>query len=148
MNFLYFLLNKICVSPTNVIYSISTPWCRLPTGRHCHAAISRHTSFSLKQDKLAAFASSFNNILSHRLPSRVETRVLNSHHHGRPPSPGRPTHTLHYYKKIILTFVTLSITQSYLHFIFSLAKASHHQSSTHYRCSFSPLFHIHRPSTQ
>jgi hypothetical protein len=52
-----------------------------------------HAYFPLNQDELTAFASSFGNASSCRLPSRVETEVLNSHHHNLSPSPDRLTST-------------------------------------------------------
>jgi hypothetical protein len=74
--------------------------------------------------EVAVSASSFGNALIHRLPSRAETEALNPHHRRRSPSPYRPIPTLHCYKKIISTLVTLLITQPRLHFVSSLAE--HH----------------------
>jgi hypothetical protein len=88
---------------------------------------------------------------SHRftLPShRTETEALNPHDHSRPPSPNRPTHILHCYKKIISILVTFPTTQSRLHFASSLARAPRYRSSTRHCCFLSPLSHVYRPSTQ
>jgi hypothetical protein len=74
--------------------------------------------------ELAVSASSFGNALFHRLSSRAETEALNPHHRRQSPSPYRPISTLHCYKKIISTLVTLFITQPRLHFASSLAE--HH----------------------
>jgi hypothetical protein len=109
---------------------------------------SCHTSFPLSQDELAASASSSGNTLSHRLPSRAETKALNLHHHLRSPSPDRSTPTLRCYKKIISTLATLPTTQPCLHFASSLAIALCHWSSTRHRRSLSPLSHVYRPSVQ
>jgi hypothetical protein len=97
--------------------------------RHHTTALS-HTSLPLSQVELAASTSSFGNALSHRLPSRAETKALNSHHRRRLPSLDRPTPTLHYYKMIISTLVTLITTQLRLHSTSSLARAPRHRSST------------------
>jgi hypothetical protein len=107
-----------------------------------------HASLPLNQDELTASALSSGNASSHHLLSRAETEPLNLHHHSRSPSQDRLTPTLHYYKKIISTVVTLPTTQSHLHFASSLARASHHQNSTQHRLSLSPLSHTHHPSTQ
>jgi hypothetical protein len=138
----------ICVSPTSIVSSLSPPYYHLSSDRHRHAAVPCHASFPLSQDELAASTSSSDNNSSHRLPSLVKTEALNPHHHRRPPSPDRPTPTLHYYKRVISTLATLPITQPRLHFSSSVARASHHWSSTRYHRSLSPRSHIHRPSTQ
>jgi hypothetical protein len=122
-------------------------WCRLSFGRHCHAVAPYHASFPLSQDKLAGSTSSFDNVSSIRLPSRVETGALNPHHHSKSPSPDRLTPTLHYYKKIISILLTLTTTQSRLYFVSSLARAPRHWSFTH-RHSLSPLFHTYHPFVQ
>jgi hypothetical protein len=82
-----------------------------------------HASFPWSQDQLTNYTSSFGNASSRRLPSWVKIEALNLHHHRQPPSPNRPTLTLHCYKKVISTLITLSITQSRLHFTSTLAKA-------------------------
>jgi hypothetical protein len=43
------------------------------------------------------------------------------------------TPTLHYYKNVISTLTTISITQPRLHFVSSLARAPCHRSSTRRR---------------
>jgi hypothetical protein len=48
---------------------------------------------------------------------------LNLHFRHWPPSPDHPISTIHYYKKIISTLVTLSTTQLCLYFASSLARA-------------------------
>jgi hypothetical protein len=104
-----------------------------------------HTSFPLSQDELVASASSSSNFSFRRLPSRAETKALNLHHHRRLPFPNLPTPTLHNCKKSISTLITLPTTQLCLHLAFSLARASHHQSSARHHCSLSQLSHVHRP---
>jgi hypothetical protein len=131
--------SKIRVSPIGIVSSIFPPRCCLSSDWCCHAVAPCHISFPWSQDKLAASASSSGNTLSHRLPSRVQTEELNLHHHHYPPSLDHPTSTLHYYKKVISTLVTLPTTQSRLHFAFSLAKAPRHRSSTCRYHSLSPL---------
>jgi hypothetical protein len=83
----------------------------------------RHITL-LSHGELVASASSFGNALSRRLSSRAKIEALNTHHHCRSSSPYRPIPTLHYYKKIISTLVTLLITQPHLHFASSVAE--HH----------------------
>jgi hypothetical protein len=139
---------RIHVSPTGIVSSLSPLRCRLSSGRRRHTAAPCHVSFPLNQDKLTTSTSSSDNVLSHCLPSQAETKVLNSHHHRRPPSPDRLTPTLHYYKKILSTLVTLLTTQLRLYFASSLVRAPRHRSSTCYHHFFSPLSHTHRPSVQ
>jgi hypothetical protein len=105
--FFIFRLSKIHVSPTGVVYSLSPPRCRLSTDRCRHATVPCHTSFPLNQDELAGSALSYDNALSHRIPSRAKTKSFNSHHHNRPPSSDCSTPTLYCYKKIISILVTL-----------------------------------------
>jgi hypothetical protein len=97
------------------------------------------------QDKFATSALSFNNASSRCLPSHVKTEVLNLHHYRQPPSPYRPTLTLHCYKKVISTLSTLSITQPRFYFTSSLIRAPYHRSYTHRRHSLSPPSHTHHP---
>jgi hypothetical protein len=104
--FFIFRPNKIRVSSTGVISSLSPPQCRLSFDRRRHAAALCHASFSLNQDELAASASFSGNTLSCRLLSRAEIEALNSQHCRRLPSPDRPTLTLYCYKKIISTLTT------------------------------------------
>jgi hypothetical protein len=146
MNFLYFLIRKIHISLTDVVSSISPPWCHFSSDRHRHTATPCHTSFPLSQDELTASTLSSNNALSHRLPLRAETKTLNLQHRLRLLSSIRPTHILHCYKNTISTLVTLSITQLRFHFTSFSARAPRHQSSTCRRHSLSPLSHAHRPS--
>jgi hypothetical protein len=68
-------------------------------------------------------------------PSRAETETLNL---LWLPSLNRPTPTLHCYKKIISTLVTLLTTQSYLHFTSSLTRVQRHQSFTR---RLTPIIH-------
>jgi hypothetical protein len=146
--FFIFRPNKIHISPTGVVSSLSPPWCRFSTGRRCHTTVLYHASFSWSQDKLAASASSSDNVSTCRLPSRAETEVLNSHHRHRPPFPNSLTPTLHCYKKVISILATAPTTQSCLHFASSLGRAPRHQSSTTLHHSLSLSSHAHRPSTQ
>jgi hypothetical protein len=145
VNFSYFWPNKIHVNPTSVISSLFPPRCRLSSGGRRHAVVPCHASFPLSQDELAASASSFGNASSRCLASRVEIESLNLHHRCRTPSPDRPTPTLHFYKKIISTLITFPTTQLHLHFIFSLARAPHHQSFTCHHRSLSPWSHTNCP---
>jgi hypothetical protein len=135
MDFLYFWPSKIRVTPTHVVSSLSPSQCCLSSGWRRHTTAPCHTSFSLSQNELAAAASSFNNTCSWRLPSPAETEALNPHHHHRPPSPDRLTPTLHYYKNVISTLVTIPTIQPHLHFVRSLARVTHHRSSTHHHHS-------------
>jgi hypothetical protein len=102
----------------------------------------------LSQDEFTPFASSYGNASSYHLPSRAKIESLNLHHRYWPPSLDSSTPTLHYYKKVISTLVTLPTTQSRLHFASTLARAPHHRSSTHRHRSFSPSSHMHHPSAQ
>jgi hypothetical protein len=138
----------IRVNPTSIVSFLFPPWCCLSSCRRHHAATSCHASFSWSQDKLAASASSSGNTSSRRFPSRAKIEALNLHHRHRPPSPYCLTPTIHYYKKIISTLVTLPTTQPHLHFSSSLARAPRHRSSTRSYRSLSPLSHVHHPSTQ
>jgi hypothetical protein len=88
-----------------------------------------HTYFPLSQHELAASASFFDNVLSRRLPSQVKIKALNPH----PTLLESSDSHCHCYKKIISTLSILPTTQSRLYFTSSLAKASHHQSSTRHR---------------
>jgi hypothetical protein len=145
--FFIFWSTKISVNPTCIFSSLS-PQCRLSPVRRRHTVAPCHTYFPLSQYELAASASSSDNALSHRLPSRTKTEALNLYHRCRLPSLDHPTLTLHCYKKIISNLVTLLTTQSHLHFAFYLAKASCHWSSTHRRHSLSLLSDVYRPSAQ
>jgi hypothetical protein len=144
--FFIFRSCKIRVNPTGIVSSFSSVRCRLSSGRHCHAAAPRHTSFLWSKNELAASASSSGNTSSHRFPSWAENKALNPHRHCRPPSSNHPTPTLHCYKKVISILTTLPTTQPRLHFDSSLARASRNQSSTHHRRSLLSSSHAHRPS--
>jgi hypothetical protein len=139
MNFFIFWLNKIRISLTGGVSSLSLPWCRLSSSQRRHAATSCHAFFSLSQDELAKSASSSDNVLSRHLSSRDKTKTLNLHHRRRLPPPDCPTPTLDCYRKIILTLIALYITQLCLHFVSSVVRALRHRSSTRRRGSFSPL---------
>jgi hypothetical protein len=147
-DFFHFLASKIRVNPTDIVSSLFPPRCFLSSGRCHHAVISCHTSLLWSQDELAASASSFDNTLSHHIPSQAKTKALNPHHRRWPPSPNSPALTIHCYKKVISTLDTLHITQMCLHFTSSLARAPWHQSSTCHRHSLSSSSHVHRPSAQ
>jgi hypothetical protein len=67
--FIIFRFSKIRVSSTDIVSSTSPTRCRLFSGRCRHAVALCHTFFSWSQDELVAFASSFNNASSRRLPS-------------------------------------------------------------------------------
>jgi hypothetical protein len=146
--FFIFWPRKIRISLTGIISTLFPPRCCLSSGRRYHTATSCHTSFLLSKDELAASASSFGNALSCCLISLAKTEVLNLHHRRRLPSPDRPTITLHCYKKIISTLVTLPTTQPCLHFASSLASASCHRSSICHCRFLSPLSHGYCPSAQ
>jgi hypothetical protein len=90
----------------------------------------------------------FGNALSCCLPSWVETEALYLHDWRRLTSLNCLTPTLHCYKKIISTLITLPTTQSRLHFTSFLARALHHRSSFCCHHFLSPLSHTHRPSAQ
>jgi hypothetical protein len=97
---------------------------------------------------IAASASFSGNASSCRLTSRAKIKVLNLHHRRGSPSSDRLIHTLHCYKKVISTLITLPITQSCLYSASSLARAPHHRSYTHCHRFLSPSSHTHRPSAQ
>jgi hypothetical protein len=80
------------------------------------------------------------------LPLNLLVTLL--HHRRWTPSSDRQPSTLHYYKKVFSTLATLPITQPCIYFASSLARASHHRSSTCRRRSLSPLSYIYRPSAQ
>jgi hypothetical protein len=134
--FFYFWHNKIHISPTNVVSSLSPSQCHLSSSQYCHAATSCHAYFPLSQDEITTSTSYFGNTSSSRQPSRAETKALNQHHCHMLPSPDRSTLNLHCYKKIISAFTTLPTTQPCLYCTSSRARASHHQSSTHRRRFF------------
>jgi hypothetical protein len=117
-------------SPTTGVSSLSSPRCRLSSDRHRHAATSCHTSFPLSQDELTASVSSFTNALSHYLPSRAKTEVLNSHHHAQATLLRSSNFHLYCYKKIISILITLPTTQLRLCFTSSITRSSRHRSST------------------
>jgi hypothetical protein len=71
------------------------------------------------------------------LHSRAKIKALNSHHRHRPPSLDRLTPTLHCYKKVISTLVTLLTTQSCLYFASSLAAV------IPFHCRTTPIIHSH-----
>jgi hypothetical protein len=133
---------QLVLSPT-----FPPPQCHLYSNWCHHTVAPYHVSLPLNQDELVASALSFGNTSSRRLTSWAETEALNPHHHSRPLSPDRLTLTLHYYKKIIPTLVTLTTTQLCLYFISSIARALRHRSSTHHHRSLSPLSHSHHHST-
>jgi hypothetical protein len=148
MNFFFiFRSSKIYVKPIDFVSSLFLPRCGFSSDRCRHTTASCHASFSISSDELVASASSFDNALFCRLPCRAETEALNLHHHRSLPSLDRPTPTLHCYKKIISTFVTIFTTQPRLYFS-SPARVSCHRKSTRNRCSLSPLSHAHYPSAQ
>jgi hypothetical protein len=133
MDFIIFVPSKIHVSSTGSISSLSPPRCYLSSGRCRHIIVPCHASFLRSQDELTAFVSSSDNTSSHRLLSRAETEALNPHRLHWPPSSDCLTPTIHCYKKVISTFVTLLTTQPRLHFASSLVRAARHQSSTRSR---------------
>jgi hypothetical protein len=62
--FFIFRSNKIHISPTGIVSSLSPPWCHLSSDRCCHAATSCCSSFPWSQDELDAFDLSFGNTSS------------------------------------------------------------------------------------
>jgi hypothetical protein len=116
-----------------------------------------HASFPWNQDKHRASSSSSNNTSSRHLPLQAETKALKPHHCRQPPTPYCSTPTLHCYKKLISTLVTLLTTQPHLHFASSLARTLCHWSSTRHHRSLSlsyPIFipklstyHMHDPGS-
>jgi hypothetical protein len=138
--FFIFWSSKIHVRPTDIVSSFSPYQCRLSSGRR------RHTFFSLRQYELVTFASSSGNILSRRLHSWTETKVLNPHHRRRLSSLDHPTFTLHCYKKIISILTTLFITQPRLYFtlpIQSTMPSKFHSSSLFLFIGLTPIIHPH-----
>jgi hypothetical protein len=131
MDFLHFWPSKIYVSPIDVVFSLSPPRCCLSSSRHHHIIVTCHASFTWSQDEFAASASSSSNVSSHHISSRVKTKVLNLHRCRRPPSPNSPTSTLHCYKQVISTLVTLPITQLCLYFASSAILSAYHLNLGH-----------------
>jgi hypothetical protein len=107
VNFLHFLLSKIRISSTDVVFSISPSRCRLSFGRCHHVVTPCHAYFPWSQDELVAYASSFGNVSLYRLSSRVEFVALNLQHCRQPPSSDSPTPTLNCYKKCYLNRVSI-----------------------------------------
>jgi hypothetical protein len=138
----------VVVVVTIIVSSLFPPRCCLSSSRHRHAVAPCLSSFSWNQDELTVSTSLSDNTSSCRLCYRAKIEVLNSYHRRQPRSPHRPTLTLHYYKKVISTLVTLSTTQPYFYFGSSLVRATRHQSSTHRHRFLSPSSHAHRLSTQ
>jgi hypothetical protein len=97
--FFIFWASKIYVSTIGVVSSLFLPRYRLSSSWRRHATAPCHTSFPWSQDELAASISSFNNSLSCRLLSWVETEALNLHHRRRPSSLNSPTPTTTAIKK-------------------------------------------------
>jgi hypothetical protein len=145
--FFIFQPSKIHISTTGIIFSLFPPRCCISFGRRRHAATSCYASFPLRQDELSTSVLSFDNALSHHLSSQAKNKALNPYHRHMLHSLDRLTTTIHCYKKIISTLVTLPITQPRLYFIFSLARAPRHQSSIRHHYSLSPLSHGDRSST-
>jgi hypothetical protein len=131
---------------SDVVSSLFSHWCHLSSSRRRHTTASYHASFPWSQNEFAGSASSFGNASSCCIPSRAETKTLNSHHRRRPPSLDNPTHTLHFYKKVVSTLATLLTTQPHLYFVSSLARAPQYQSSACRHRFISPLSHAHHPS--
>jgi hypothetical protein len=131
---IFFIFGKVKSASIQLTSSTLFP---LPYDKCGHDAAPCHSSFSLNQDEFIASASSFSNALFYHLLFQLETKSLNPHHHSRPPSLNRLAPTLYYYKKIISILITLTTTQSYLHFTSSLARAPRNRSSTHHRRSLS-----------
>jgi hypothetical protein len=48
--FFIFWHSKIRVSPTDIVFSLFPPWCRLSSGRRRHSTASCHTFFPWSQD--------------------------------------------------------------------------------------------------
>jgi hypothetical protein len=147
VNFFIFWHNKICVGPTSIVTSLSSPRCRPSSDRRHHIAVSCHASFPWSQDDLAVSALSSGNTSSRHLPSRVKTEALNSHHRRWSPSSDIPIFTLRCYKNVISTLATLFTTQPCLYFTSSLARAPHHPSTRRHSFSLPSHFH-HHPSIQ
>jgi hypothetical protein len=131
-----------------MVSSLSPSRCHLSYSKYCHVTELYHTSFIWSQDEVGASALSFSNASSRRISFRAETEELNQHHHHWPPSPNSSTPTLYWYKKFIQTLTTLPTIQPCIHCVFSLARASHHWSSTNYCCFELLSSYAHHPSTQ
>jgi hypothetical protein len=135
---LFFWLNKIRVSPTGIVSSFFSvlPLIRLTLSHH--RVVSRFLSIELRWAHCLRSSpplSSWNRSIKSVLPLQATL-------------PDCPTSTLQCYKKIISTLITLSITQSYLHFTSFIARAPRHRISICQCYSLSLLSHTHRPSAQ
>jgi hypothetical protein len=146
MYFLHFFPSKIRISPT------LSPPCLLPGAASPMAdvvmpphrvTLPSHGAKTISSPPLH-LPTTLRPVVSYLEP----TKTLNPHHRRQPPSLDNPTPTLHCYKKVISTLVTLPATQSRLHFPSSLARAPRYRSFTHFRRSLSPLSHGYRPSAQ
>jgi hypothetical protein len=142
--FFIFQTSKICVSSTGVFSNLFPPRCRLSSDRRHHAAAQCHASFPWRQDELVASTSSFDNTSFCRLLISSRNRNIKS----VPLPPATPTSTLHYYKNVISNLITLFTTQSCLYFVFSLARAPLHRSSTRCHHPHLPSSHTHHLSAQ
>jgi hypothetical protein len=124
--------------------SAMSPLLRLTSSRH--STVARFLPMKPRWTRYLRFIFSQCFIMSPPLSS--QNRSIKS----TPPSlttlPDRPTHTLHYYKKVISTLVTLSTAQPRLYFASSLARAPRHRISTYRRHSLSSSSHVYRSSTQ
>jgi hypothetical protein len=129
---------------TIIVSSLFPPRCCLSSSRRRHAVTPCLSSFSWNQDELTVSTSSSDNTSSCRLCYRAKIEVLNSYHRRQPRSPHRPTLTLHYYKKVISTLVTLHHSTVFLFWL--LLSQSNTPSKLHPPSSFSFTV-VSRPSS-
>jgi hypothetical protein len=116
-----------------------------PTLPH-RCAVSRFLSIELRWSRCLCF------IFQQRfVPSPLFSSQNRSIESAPPSSTTLPeplTPTLHCYKKVNSTLVTLATTQPRLHFASYLTRAPHRQSSTRRHGSLSLSSHTHHPFTQ
>jgi hypothetical protein len=145
--FFIFRSSNIRDSPTCVISFVSPPQCRLrwPTSP-CHRVVQHFLPMEPRQACCLRFILRQRFILPPPLSSR--NRSIEFAPLSLATLSDCLTPTLHCYKKVISTFVTLTITQPCLNFASSLARAPRHWSSTHRRHSLSPSSYTHFPSAQ
>jgi hypothetical protein len=125
--------------------TLSSPRCRLSSGRR-HHAVSHFILMESRRARSLRFI--FRQCFIPSPPLSCWNQSVESAPQPSASSPDSPTITLHCYKKVISILPTLPITQPHLHFASSLARASHHRSSTRRHRSLSLSSHAHHLSAQ
>jgi hypothetical protein len=92
------------------------------------ATLLRHVTFHFHGVKTISLSPLQLSATLHSVAAWVEIEALNSHRRRKPPSLDNLTLSLHCYKKVISTLVSLPTTQLYLYFASFLARAPRHRS--------------------